>query len=75
MKKGLKEEKKDTSHCQGSNQKSGLNKFLFDLDVPKVVRKGDRSCTKHPISKFMTYDHLSAFVRALVTNLAGVETP
>lgn len=39
-KKELKEEKKDTSHCQGSNKKSGFNKFFFDLDVPIACEEG-----------------------------------
>jgi len=32
---------------------------LSDLDIPIAFRKGNRSCTNHPISKFIFYDHLN----------------
>lgn len=37
------------------------------------MRKGVRSCTQHPISNFVSYEHLSRSDQALVANLSGVE--
>ena len=31
---------------------------LSSLDIPIALRKDNRSCTNHPISKFIFYDHL-----------------
>lgn len=36
-----------------------------DLDVPIAIRKKDRSCTKHPIYNFISYDGLSPGFHAL----------
>ena len=52
-----------------------MNIDLIGLDIPYAMRKGIISYTKHPISNFMTYEHLSHSVQALVTNLSGVEIP
>ena len=30
-----------------------------NLDIPIATRKGVRSCTQHPISKFVSYGRLS----------------
>lgn len=56
-------------------QESNLAPEINDLDIPIALRKGVRSCTQYPISNFVRYDHLSSFVRALVTNLLGMEMP
>lgn len=45
---------------------------LEELDVPIALQKGTRS--KHPISKFLGYSHLSQPMRALVTNLSESTT-
>ena len=34
-----------------------------------------RTCTQHAISNFVSYDHLSPSLRALATNLVGVDIP
>ena len=52
-----------------------MNLDLIDLDIPIAMRKRIRSCTKHPISDFVTYEHLSHSIEALVTNLSSVEIP
>lgn len=39
------------------------------------MRKGTRSCTKLPISNFVSCDHLSQPVQLLAANLAIVEIP
>ena len=48
---------------------------IVDLDIPIALRKGVRSCTQHPISNFVAYEHLSSSFRAFVTNLSGEEIP
>lgn len=44
-------------------------------NLPISFRKGVRSCTQHPIAKFVQYDHLSSSIKALVSNLEGEEIP
>lgn len=39
---------------------------LSDLDLPMALRKGNRRCTHHPISKVLSYCTLSPYYRALV---------
>ena len=48
---------------------------INDLDIPIALRKGPRSCTQHPISKFLAYSHLSKHMQALVSHLSKIETP
>ncbi|KAG8501502.1 hypothetical protein CXB51_003813 [Gossypium anomalum] len=40
-----------------------------------AVRKGTRSCTQHPISRFVSYGNLSKSYKAFVTNVDSVKTP
>ena len=44
---------------------------FFYLDVPIALRKCVRSCTSHPISKFVSYHRLSPSYRAFATNLSS----
>lgn len=46
-----------------------------DLDAPIALRKGVRTCTKHPISQFVSYSHLSPSYRAFVSSLSSVSIP
>ena len=46
-----------------------------NLDIPIATRKGVRSCTQHPISKFVSYGRLSPSYQAFVSNLASVSIP
>lgn len=46
-----------------------------DLDVPIATRKGVRSCTQHPISKFVSYSRLSPSHNVFVSKLASVSVP
>ncbi|KAK0599083.1 hypothetical protein LWI29_002191 [Acer saccharum] len=41
-----------------------------DLDIPIAIRKGVRSCTSHPIAKFMSYHRLSENYKAFSSSLA-----
>ena len=54
---------------------SPINLNIDELDVPIALRKGVRTCTQHPMSYFVSYDHLSPSLRAQTTNLAGVDIP
>ena len=44
------------------------------LDV-LIAHRNVRSCTKHPISKFVSYDNLSPSFHAFTTNLSSVNIP
>ncbi|RVW64339.1 Retrovirus-related Pol polyprotein from transposon RE1 [Vitis vinifera] len=48
---------------------------MDDLNRPVAHRKGVRSCTQHPISKFVSYEKLSPNLRALITNLESIALP
>ena len=54
---------------------SPINLNIAELDVPIALRKGVRTCTQHPMSYFVSYDHLSPSLLAQTTNLAGVDIP
>ena len=44
-------------------------------DLPIALRKQPRSCTFHPISKFVSYNALSTKCRAFTTNLDRIQIP
>ena len=48
---------------------------INDPDILVALRKGPRSCTQNPISKFLAYSHLSKPMQALVSHLSKMETP
>ncbi|KAG6491768.1 hypothetical protein ZIOFF_046706 [Zingiber officinale] len=43
--------------------------------MPIAFRKGDRSCTKHPISKFVSYSNLSSSLVTFCSQLSNVDIP
>ncbi|KAK8363857.1 hypothetical protein V6Z12_A03G190600 [Gossypium hirsutum] len=43
--------------------------------LPEDLRKGTRSCTQHPISRFVSYGNLSKSYNAFVSNVDSGETP
>ncbi|KAK8287767.1 hypothetical protein V6Z12_D07G079900 [Gossypium hirsutum] len=43
--------------------------------LPIAVRKGTRSWTQHPISRFVSYGNLSKSYKAFVTNVDSVKIP
>lgn len=47
---------------------------LYD-DKPIALRKDKRSCTNHPICKFVSYDKLSPHHLAFVRNLGKIQVP
>ncbi|KAL6323474.1 hypothetical protein AAG906_039046 [Vitis piasezkii] len=50
-------------------------KLYVTDDLPIALRKQPRSCTFHPISKFVSYNALSAKCRAFTTNLDRIQIP
>jgi hypothetical protein len=46
-----------------------------DIDDPVAVRKPVRSCTKHPMSNFISYSNLSSSFSAFTSKLSSVEIP
>jgi len=47
----------------------------YDLDIPIALRKGVRSCTKHPISNFMGYSKLSPQFSSFTISIDDVVIP
>ncbi|KAA0040884.1 Beta-galactosidase [Cucumis melo var. makuwa] len=45
------------------------------LDLPIALRKGTRSCTKHPISNYVSYENLSPQFRAFTASLDSTTIP
>ena len=56
-------------------QESGSNLDQVTDDLPIALRKQPRSCTLHPISKFVSNNTLSAKYRAFTTNLDRIQIP
>lgn len=44
-------------------------------DRPIALRKGTRTCTKHPICNFVSFDLLSPVYRSFVSSLDQVQVP
>ena len=56
-------------------RESSSNPDQVTDDLPIALRKQLRSCTLHPISKFVSYNALSAKCRAFTTNLDRIQIP
>ncbi|KAH9649579.1 protein kinase domain-containing protein [Citrus sinensis] len=54
---------------------NSLPSFHLDLDLPIAHIKSVGTCTKHPISKFVSYHRLSPSFKAFATNQSSVTTP
>ncbi|KAL0560174.1 hypothetical protein IC582_000571 [Cucumis melo] len=66
----------ETSNCeaeQGHTRK--LDEYDPSLDIPIALRKGTRSCTKHPICNYVSYDNLSPQFRAFTVSLDSTIIP
>ena len=48
---------------------------ILDLDLPIAIRKGIRSCTQYPISKFISYSNLSSSFRAFTSCVSSIVIP
>ncbi|KAI3456022.1 hypothetical protein Pfo_012685, partial [Paulownia fortunei] len=47
----------------------------IDYNIPIVVRKGVRSCTKHPLSNYVSYKNLSPNFRIFTSQVSCMEIP
>ena len=46
--------------------------FTSDLDFPIAIRKGKRTCTDHPISNFVSFDHLSPSFKVFSLSISSL---
>ena len=46
-----------------------------DLDLPIAICKGKRTCTEHPISNYVSFDHLSPSFKAFSLSLSSLVVP
>ena len=60
------------SHESSSGELPTTLECFNDLDKPIAQRKGVRSCTKHPISNFVSYESLSPSYRAFALSISFV---
>ncbi|KAL0553695.1 hypothetical protein IC582_007597 [Cucumis melo] len=58
---------------QGHTRK--LDEYDPSLYIPIALRKGTRSCTKHPICNYVSYDNLSPQFRAFTASLDSTIIP
>jgi hypothetical protein len=59
----------ETSDCENTAS------VIDDSNIPIALRKGVRSCTSHPISKFVSYEGLSPTYHAFVSVIDSVQIP
>ena len=59
----------------GSSSSGNPETISDRVDEPIALRKGVRSCTQHPISKFVSYDNLSPSFCAFTRNLSRIDVP
>ncbi|KAA0050709.1 Beta-galactosidase [Cucumis melo var. makuwa] len=52
-----------------------LDEYDPSLDIPIALRKGTRSCTKHPICNYVSYNNLSPQFRAFTENFDSTIIP
>ena len=52
-----------------------VSTIIDDLDLPIAHRKGVRSCTNHPIEKYVAYGKLTPMYRAFVSSLDLIQIP
>ena len=52
-----------------------LPQSTSDLDLPIALRKSKRTCTDHPISNFVSFDHLSPSFKAFSLSVSSIVVP
>ncbi|WJX66879.1 hypothetical protein P8452_51386 [Trifolium repens] len=61
---------------KGKSISISKSRILYpDINDPVAVRKPVRSCTKHPMSNFISYSNLSSSFSAFTSKLSSVEIP
>ena len=58
-----------------SDHSRNIIKYDPSLELPIALRKGTRSCTKHSISNYVSYENLSQQFRAFTTSLDSTTIP
>ena len=51
------------------------NQNFPDLDIPIAIRKGSRSCTNHPIARYLSYHRLSDNHKAFTSKISHLSIP
>ena len=64
-----------SSESTNLEHESCSNSEVDDSNLPIVIRKGVRSCTQHPLSKYISYENLSLVFRAFTSQLSCMEIP
>ena len=52
-----------------------INSLPDDSNLPIAIRKGVRSCTQHPLSKYVSYKNLSPIFCAFTSQVSCMEIP
>ena len=68
---------RDSSDNSNSNFGSNFNSLIVpnELNLPIVVRKGIKTCTKYPMSKYVSYTNLSPSFSTFSSHLSLVRIP
>ena len=64
-----------TEHSKSPNPINCSKPEILDLDLPIAIRKGVRSCTQHPIAKFVSYHKLSLKHKSFLSSLDSIAIP
>ncbi|XP_073126194.1 uncharacterized protein [Henckelia pumila] len=56
-----------------SNNKAAQG--LINIDAPIAIRKGTRTCTQHPIAKYLSYEKLCPNHKAFTSNISHLFVP
>lgn len=66
----------DSSENSGNISSPTHSSALFpDFDLPIAHRKGTRTCTKHPIARYVSYEKLSSKHRAFTKKFSQIPIP
>ena len=71
----LEGQSSNPSNTQSSDISNSLPIIDNDLDVPIALRKGVRTCTKHPIANFLSYHKLSEKHKAFISKITNQFVP
>ena len=64
-----------SSESTSLEHESCSNSEVDDSNLPIAIRKGVRSCTQHPLSKYVSYKNLSSVFRVFTSQLSSMEIP
>ena len=64
-----------SSESTSLEHESCSNSEIGDSNLPIAIRKDVRSCTQHPLSKYVSYKNLSPIFRAFTSQLSCMRIP